>query len=207
MNQVRSRRAGYLVAAVCLAVCLVMVLPLVMAVLHSVKTTAEASASPPTYLPRQLSLSNYQQLWDYQAGLPQYLFNSFGTAFLAIAFTLLLTVPAGYGLARFPIPAKELLFVFLLLALIIPYQALLTPLFLMFAQLKLTNTHRRTGHRAHRHPAAVQPVHHAQQLRGRARGSSRTRRSRTAPTRSRCWSASSCRRSCPRWSRWRCSRS
>ena len=37
-------------------------------------------------------------------------------------------------------PGKELLFVFLLLALIIPYQALLTPIFLMFAQLKLTNT-------------------------------------------------------------------
>jgi multiple sugar transport system permease protein len=140
VNQVRGRRAGYLVAAACLAVCLLMVLPLVMALLHSVKTTAEASASPPTYLPRELSLSNYQELWDYQAGLPQYLFNSFGTAFLAIAFTLLLTVPAGYGLARFPIPAKELLFVFLLLALIIPYQALLTPIFLLFAQVRLTNT-------------------------------------------------------------------
>ena len=51
-----------------------------------------------------------------------------------------LTIPAGYALARFPVPGKELLFVFLLLALIIPYQALLTPIFLMFAQLKLTNT-------------------------------------------------------------------
>ena len=59
---------------------------------------------------------------------------------MAIAFTLALTIPAGYALARFPIPAKEAIFVFLLLALIIPYQALLTPIFLMFAQLKLTNT-------------------------------------------------------------------
>ena len=39
-------------------------------------------------------------------------------------------MPAGYALARFPIPGKEFLFVFLLLALIIPYQALLTPIFL-----------------------------------------------------------------------------
>jgi multiple sugar transport system permease protein len=38
------------------------------------------------------------------------------------------------------VPFKEPLFVVLLLALIIPYQALLTPIFLMFAQLKLTNT-------------------------------------------------------------------
>ena len=59
---------------------------------------------------------------------------------MTIAFALALTIPAGYALARFPIPGKELLFVFLLFALIIPYQALLTPIFLMFAQLKLTNT-------------------------------------------------------------------
>jgi multiple sugar transport system permease protein len=43
-------------------------------------------------------------------------------------------------LARFPIPGKEVLFVLLLLALIIPYQALLTPIFLMFSKLGLTNT-------------------------------------------------------------------
>jgi multiple sugar transport system permease protein len=35
---------------------------------------------------------------------------------------------------------KEICFVYLLLALIIPYQALLTPMFLMFAQLRLTNS-------------------------------------------------------------------
>ena len=35
---------------------------------------------------------------------------------------------------------KEVGFVFLLLGLIIPYQALLTPIFLMFSQLRLTNT-------------------------------------------------------------------
>jgi multiple sugar transport system permease protein len=51
-----------------------------------------------------------------------------------------LTVPAGYALARVPIPGKEVLFVLLLLALIIPYQALLTPIFLMFSKLGLTNT-------------------------------------------------------------------
>jgi multiple sugar transport system permease protein len=52
---------------------------------------------------------------------------------------LALTVPAGYGLARFPIPGKNVIFVLLLLALIIPYQALLTPIFLMFSTLGLTN--------------------------------------------------------------------
>ncbi len=133
-------RTKYLVGAACLAICVVMLAPLVASVLASVKSTAEAAAVPPTYVPQTWSLDSYLKLWVYQAGLPVYLLNSFGTAFMAIAFSLLLTVPAGYALARFPIPGKELLFVFLLLALIIPYQALLTPIFLMFAQLKLTNS-------------------------------------------------------------------
>ena len=117
-----------------------MLAPLVFSALASVKPTAEAAASPPTYLPHGLSLDSYERLWTYQQGLPTYLFNSLGTALLSIAFTLALTVPAAYALARFEIPGKEVIFVVLLLALIVPYQALLTPMFLLFARVGLTNT-------------------------------------------------------------------
>jgi multiple sugar transport system permease protein len=136
----RTGRSRYLLGAVCITICTVMLLPLVMSVLASVKPTAEAAASPPTYLPHALSLDSYERLWTYQQGLPTYLANSLGTALLTITFTLVLTVPAAYALARFPIPGKEVIFVFLLLALIVPYQALLTPMFLMFARMGLTNT-------------------------------------------------------------------
>jgi multiple sugar transport system permease protein len=133
-------RTRYLVGAFCMAICAIMLAPLIVSISASLKTTQEAAAIPPTYLTHQLSLDSYERLWAYQAGLPTYLFNSGATALLTIAFCLSLTVPAGYALARFPIPGKEFLFVFLLLALIIPYQALLTPIFFMFAQLQLTNT-------------------------------------------------------------------
>ena len=139
-RRLRTGRGRYLVGAVCVAIAAVMLLPLVVSVAASVKPTAEAAASPPTYLPHALSLDSYQRLWTYQQGLPTYLLNSLGTALLAIAFTLALTVPAAYALARFPVPGREVLFVFLLLALIVPYQALLTPMFLMFAKVGLTNT-------------------------------------------------------------------
>ena len=85
-------------------------------------------------------MSREVRAWDYQAGLPHYLMNSLGTALLTIAMALVLTIPAGFALARLPVPGKEIIFVFLLMALIIPYQALLTPMFLMFVQLKLTNS-------------------------------------------------------------------
>ena len=133
-------RSKYLIGAACLAVSAVMLAPLVATFGASLKSTLEAAALPPTYFPHALSLDSYERLWTYQDGLPTYLFNSGGTAILAVLFCLALTIPAGYALARFPVPGKEYLFVFLLLALIIPYQALLTPLFFMFAKLKLTNS-------------------------------------------------------------------
>ena len=133
-------RTKYLVGALCIAICVIMLAPLVLTMLASLKSTMEQAAMPPTYFPHQLSLNSYAKLWSYQDGLAVYLFNSAATAILAIAFSLALTIPAGYALARFPVPGKEFFFVFLLLALIVPYQALITPIFFMFATLKLTNT-------------------------------------------------------------------
>jgi multiple sugar transport system permease protein len=130
----------FLLGVICVAICAIMLAPLVLSVSASLKSASEAAATPPTYFTHDLSLDSYQRLWSYQAGLPTYLLNSGGTAFLTIAFCLLLTIPAGYALARLPVPGKEFVFVFLLLALIIPYQSLLTPIFFMFAQLHLTNT-------------------------------------------------------------------
>lgn len=136
----RRGRARYLLGAICVALCVVMVAPIVFSVMASIKPTAEAAAVPPTYYPSELSLDSYQRLWDYGSGLPKYVGNSVLAAFFTIVITLALTVPAGYGLARFSIPGKEVIFVLLLLALIVPYQALLTPIFLMFSNLGLTNS-------------------------------------------------------------------
>jgi multiple sugar transport system permease protein len=140
MERVFEGRTKYLVAAVCIVLCTIMLLPLAASVLASLKSTAEAAAVPPTYMPHALSFDSYERLWNFQAGLPTYLGNSAGAAVLTILFCLALTIPAGYALARFPVPAKEFLFVLLLLGLIIPYQALLTPIFFMFVQLNLHNS-------------------------------------------------------------------
>ena len=136
----RKRPRRYLAGAVCLAVSTIMLMPLIASLLASVKPTEEAAQTPPTYVPHGFSLDAYRRLWHYQSGLMTYFVNSFATAMLTVGFTLALTMLAGYGLARFPIPFKEPLFVVLLLALIVPYQALLTPIFLTFSDYDLTNS-------------------------------------------------------------------
>jgi multiple sugar transport system permease protein len=79
-------------------------------------------------------------MYRYQAGLPLYLFNSFSVAFMTIAGCVILASLAGFGLARFTIPGKEIFFLLLICGMMIPYQTLLTPLYLMYSHLGLQNT-------------------------------------------------------------------
>ena len=134
----RVRRGEYLVAALCVAIITIMLWPLVMSFLASIKPASEAASPPPHYLPRALSLENYRSIIDYHAGLAVYVGNSLAVAGMTIVFCLVLAVPAGYGLARFDIPGKEVLFLILLASMMLPFQALLVPLYLLFSHIGLT---------------------------------------------------------------------
>lgn len=137
-----ARRArGWLIAAICIAVITLMLLPLVMSLLASFRPLAETSAVPPSYLPSSLSLDNYRKVAGYQQGIWIYVWNSTKVAAMTIALCLSLSVMAGFALARFPVPGKEIWFVLILASMMVPYQALLVPLYLMFAKMGLTANH------------------------------------------------------------------
>jgi multiple sugar transport system permease protein len=138
----RKRRVApmvYLVAAACVAVMAVMAAPLVFSFLASIESTAEASSAP-HYLPHSVSLQNYLKVIGYQAGLATYVGNSTLVALMTIAACVALAAPAGYGLARFSPYGKEIAFLILLAPMMIPYQALLTPLYLDFAKFGLVDS-------------------------------------------------------------------
>jgi len=130
----------YLIAAIAIFLSALMLAPVVLSLFASIKTKADASSVPPTYLPQSFSLENYATIYNYQAGLWTYVGNSLSVAAIAIVFVIALAVPAGYGLARFQFRGKELLFLMLLLPLMIPYQALLVPIYMMFAKIGLANS-------------------------------------------------------------------
>jgi multiple sugar transport system permease protein len=136
----RLNPSAYLVAAACVAVIAIMAAPLVFSFLASIKSTVEASASPPHYLPHSFSLQNYLKVAGYQAGLATYVGNSTLVALMTIVACIALAAPAGYGLARFAPYGKEIAFLVLLAPMMIPYQALLTPLYLDFAKFGLVNS-------------------------------------------------------------------
>ncbi len=133
-------RNSYLIAAICFALMAFMLFPLAMSFLTSVKPAGEAAMWPPNYLPSRLSFSNYVEMYNYQAGLPTYLFNSFSVACMTVGGCVILASLAGFGLARFSIRYKEAFFLLLICGMMIPYQTLLTPLYMMFSSRRFQNT-------------------------------------------------------------------
>ncbi|RBP16223.1 carbohydrate ABC transporter membrane protein 2 (CUT1 family) [Roseiarcus fermentans] len=136
----RLAPSALLASAACVGVIAVMGAPLALSFLASIKTPADASAIPPHYLPQALSADNYFKVIGYEAGLATYVANSGLVALMTIVACIALAAPAGYGLARFDMRGKEVAFLLLLAPIMIPYQALLTPLYLDFAKVGLVNT-------------------------------------------------------------------
>ena len=75
------------------------------------------------------------------ADMPRVFFNSFFIAGVGTLLTLLISSLAGYGFEIFRTRMKERVFAVLLLMLSVPFAALMIPLFILMANLKLMNTY------------------------------------------------------------------
>jgi multiple sugar transport system permease protein len=85
-------------------------------------------------------LGNYTTLFNYGAGLVQFLLNSAYVAFLTVAITLAVSTLGGYAFARFRFPGREALFLLTLSILMVPYATLLIPLYVLLNGLGLQNS-------------------------------------------------------------------
>jgi multiple sugar transport system permease protein len=118
----------------------IFLLPILWVVLNSIKSPAEANQQPPTWFPQSFSLANYAKLATYGDGIGLYLWNSIVLSVLVVAGTVIVTVLAGYGFARFQFRGKNLLFGTTLLILMVPYATILLPLYIVLSWIGLTNT-------------------------------------------------------------------
>ncbi len=127
-------------AVVALMIGLMFASPLILVIISSLKPPGEASAVPPTYLPQHLSFENFTSLNIAGAGIWQYLLNSVQVTVGTIVLTVILATLAAYGFSRWPFPGSNLLFVVILTAIMVPFQILLTPLFVVARFLHVDNS-------------------------------------------------------------------
>lgn len=142
--QANARRRGAVPTwvwwVVCGLIALMVLFPLVVLLLTVVKTPSEATSSPPSYLPSEISGQNFADLTASGAGIVRYVANSVVVSVGAVVGSVIVSTLAGYGFARFHFPARGVLFGVVLLSLMIPFQALVTPLYMVLQFLHLQNS-------------------------------------------------------------------
>jgi len=86
------------------------------------------------------SLENYATLNSFGDGLWASAQNSIYVSVMTVLLSVIVSVLAGYGFSRFRFPFKDLFFVLILSTIMIPFQSILTPIFLVLTKLGLHNT-------------------------------------------------------------------
>ena len=118
-----------------------MLFPLLWLVSTSLKSPTENLFQfPPQLLPTQPTFSNFIKVWQTNP-FGQYLFNSVLVAVLTVTLSLLFCSLAAYPLGRLDFRGRELIFTGIVSTIMIPFQIVMIPLYILTVQLGLRNTY------------------------------------------------------------------
>ncbi len=137
---VRARASAILQLLLLILLALVVLVPLLWLVSTSLKGPAEdIFSSPPALLPSQPSLNAYAQVFGSNP-LGTYLLNSTIVSGLAVTANLLFCSLAAYPLARMRFKGRGFVLALVVATILIPFQVVMIPLYLLMVQLGLRNT-------------------------------------------------------------------
>jgi len=114
--------------------------PAVWILLTSLKTDAELSSLPITYLPADPTLANYFTAFREQP-LLRYLFNSFVVSSLSTVLAILVSSLAAYAIARLRVPFRSAALATLVAVSTFPMITLMVPLFQTMRAFGILNTY------------------------------------------------------------------
>jgi multiple sugar transport system permease protein len=109
-------------------------------VTSSVKPVSEIFAFPPSLLPTDVSFAAYRRVFELQPFARQYVNSAYIAAVVTVG-TMAVSALAGYAFARIRFRGQNVLFLVVLLGLLIPSEVTIVPLFQLFNELGLIDTH------------------------------------------------------------------
>jgi multiple sugar transport system permease protein len=126
---------------VLLAGLLVTLVPFIWVLLTSLKTSSEIIRIPPTFFPENWSFDSYKTIFnDPRLPLGRFYLNSLFVALSRVVITLFTSSLAGYIFAKYKFWGKNLTFGFILAQLMIPFQVVMIPSYLILTKLHLVNS-------------------------------------------------------------------
>ncbi len=116
-------------------------LPFFYIMVSSLKTTAELRQTPPDFFPKKPTFEHYTTiLTDEKIPLAQNLFNSIFVSLTRVAITLFTSSYAGFIFAKYHFKGKNLAFGIILIQIMIPFQVVMIPNYLLTVKLGLIDS-------------------------------------------------------------------
>jgi multiple sugar transport system permease protein len=124
---------------VLIPIAIVMVIPLVWMLVTSLQTLEETRHYPPSLVPSSLQWSNYTDVLQ-QAPFGRWFVNTLIVTVIVVIGNLLFCSLAGYAFARIRFFGREVVFILILATLMVPFQVVIIPSFLIVKDLGLIDT-------------------------------------------------------------------
>ncbi|MBP1992405.1 carbohydrate ABC transporter permease [Paenibacillus eucommiae] len=131
-----------IIIAYAIAAC--MLLPFLWMVSTSFKNPADVFQFPIKWIPNPINLDGYKYVWKSSVlGVSFYTFywNSLKVAFFVLAGTFFSCTLAAYAYARINFTGRSVIFMVMIATMMIPFQVTMIPIFMMYKELGLLNTH------------------------------------------------------------------
>ncbi len=120
-------------------VAVVMIVPLVWMVVTSFQTLDQTRHYPPTLIPTSVNFNSYSRVLR-DAPFARWFLNSVIVTLASVAGNLLFCSLAGYAFARIKFFGRDVMFILILATLMIPFQIIIIPSFLIVRRLGLIDT-------------------------------------------------------------------
>ena len=134
-------KKNVIMSVAAILILLMLLFPMYWMLNTSLKTEQEIFRIPPTIWPEIINTESYSaqlEMGDFN------MFRSFGNSFMiaigATAISVVLAVPAAYGIAKYRFKGKKAVLMSFLITQMLPVSVLLAPMFIMFRNMNIYNT-------------------------------------------------------------------
>lgn len=136
---IRKLLKSFSIHSVLIFTSLLSIFPFIWLLSTSLKGSGEnIFAYPPAIIPKDFTFANYVGVW-HRVDLMRYFYNSVIVAGGTVLLNLILSSLAGYPLARMEFKGKKIAFFATLATIMVPFQAIMLPVYLITLKLHLTD--------------------------------------------------------------------
>ena len=140
-EKIINGKKNVLLCVISVLVLCALLFPLFWIVVTSLKTEQEIFQIPPTLFPTKLNLKSYAaQLGSGDFNMFRSFANSMVIALGSMMLSVVLAVPASYGIAKYRFKGRKLMLLGFMVTQMLPVSVLLTPMFIMFRNMHVYNT-------------------------------------------------------------------